>query len=158
MKVDNPKLLIFSIAISQLAGIVGSIFTTAEVNNWYVFLEKPSFNPPNWIFGPVWITLYTLMGISLYLILKKGYKKVNVKFAVNIFFIHLAINSAWSIIFFSLHNLALAFFVIATLWLFIFYLIKLFLKIDRNAAYLLIPYLFWVSIASVLNYSIWMLN
>ncbi|MFC1710057.1 TspO/MBR family protein [Patescibacteria group bacterium] len=158
MKIKNPKLLIFSIGISQLAGIIGSVFTTSEIDNWYVFLNKPSFNPPNWIFGPVWIILYTLMGISLYLVWLKGYKEENIKRAVNFFLIHLAVNSLWSIVFFGLHDLRLALVIIFTLWLMILYLIKLFLNINKIAAYLLIPYLLWVSFASLLNYSIWILN
>ena len=158
MKIKNPKLLIFSIGISQLAGIIGSVFTTSEIANWYVFLNKPFFNPPNWLFGPVWIILYTLMGISLYLVWVKGYKEENIKRTVNIFLVHLAVNSLWSIVFFGLHDLGLALVIIFTLWLMILYLIKLFWNIEKIAAYLLIPYLLWVSFASILNYSIWMLN
>lgn len=158
MKIKNPKLLVFTIGISQLAGIVGSVFTTSEIADWYVFLSKPAFNPPNWLFGPVWITLYTLMGISLYLVWFKGYKEANIKQAVNIFLVHLAVNSLWSIVFFGLHYLGWAFVIIITLWLMILYLIKLFWDINKTAAYLLIPYILWVSFASLLNYSIWMLN
>jgi tryptophan-rich sensory protein len=158
MKIKNPKLLAFTIGISQLAGIIGSIFTTSEIANWYVFLNKPYFNPPNWLFGPVWITLYTLMGISLYLVWSKGYKEANIKRAVNIFLVHLVVNSLWSIIFFGLHYLGIAFIVIITLWLMILYLIKLFLGVNKTAAYLLTPYLLWVSFASLLNFSIWQLN
>ncbi|MFC1649559.1 TspO/MBR family protein [Patescibacteria group bacterium] len=158
MKIYNPKLLVISIGISQLAGIVGSIFTTSEIAGWYVFLNKPSFNPPNWLFGPVWIILYTLMGISLYLVWSKGYKESNIKRAVNIFLVHLVVNSIWSIAFFGLHYLGIAFMVIINLWLMILYLIRLFYGINKNAAYLLIPYLIWVSFASLLNFSIWQLN
>ena len=158
MKIKNPKLLALTIGMSQLAGIVGSVFTIKEIAKWYLFLNKPSFNPPDWLFGPVWIVLYTLMGISLYLVWSKGYKEANIRRAVNIFFVHLAVNSLWSIVFFGLHYLGLAFVIIVTLWLMIFYLIKIFWSISKSAAYLLIPYLLWVSFASLLNYSIWMLN
>ncbi len=107
MKIKKPLLLISSILLSQLAGFVGAIATTPAIPGWYAFLIKPSFNPPSWIFGPVWTTLYTLMGISLYIIWSKGYHKKNIKFAVNLFFLHLAINSIWSVTFFGLKNLAL---------------------------------------------------
>jgi len=158
MKIKKPKLLLFTIIISQLAGIIGSFFTASAIPFWYATLNKPPFNPPNWLFGPVWITLYTLMGISLYLIWIKGIEKPNIKYAVKSFIIHLAINSIWSIIFFGLKQLLLAFIIIIILWVLILYLIKLFAKIDKVSAYLLVPYILWVSFASLLNFAIWMLN
>lgn len=158
MKIKNPKLLLVSILVSQLAGIVGSVFTASQIEDWYLYLAKPSFNPPNWLFGPVWIILYTLMGISLYLIWSKGYKNKNIKYGVNVFFVHLFINSLWSIVFFGLHQLGAALVIIIGLWLMIIYLISLFWKIEKTAAYLLIPYLLWVTFASFLNFSIWQLN
>lgn len=158
MRLQKPKLLFFSICISQLAGIIGSFSTRSSVSNWYLELNKPMFNPPNWIFGPVWITLYTLMGVSLYLIWVKGYQKKNIRGAVQLFLIHLVVNTVWSMVFFGLKNLGLALLVIGILWLMIVFLIKIFWKIDSRASYLLIPYLLWVSFAAVLNYSIWILN
>ena len=158
MKINDWKLLLISIFICQLAGIIGSIFTISSVTTWYLTLNKPLFNPPNWIFGPVWTILYTLMGISLYLIWKQGWKDKKVKFALMVFFIHLSLNSFWSILFFGLKILGLAFAEILLLWLLISYLIFLFAKINKLAGYLLIPYLVWVTFASILNFSVWTLN
>ena len=150
--------LIISIFICQLAGIIGSVATVSSVNSWFTTLNKPSFNPPGWLFGPVWITLYTVMGISLYLIYQKGFEKKEVKFAIYLFIFHLVINALWSLIFFGLKNPGLAFFEIIILWILIVVLIILFWRINRTASILLIPYLLWVSFATVLNYSIWQLN
>jgi translocator protein len=158
MKIKKPSLLIFSILISNLAGFIGAFATTPAIPNWYAGLVKPSFNPPNQIFGPVWTVLYTMMGISLYLVLSKGFKKKKIKKAANFFFVHLIFNSLWSIIFFGMQNLSLALMVIIILWLMIVYLINIFWKIDRKASYLLVPYVLWVSFATLLNYSIWILN
>lgn len=158
MKIKNLPLLIFSIAISELAGIIGSIGTITSISSWYVYLNKPIFNPPNYIFGPVWTVLYAMMGISLYFVWVKGYKKVQVKRAINIFFIHLVVNTLWSIVFFGLHQLGLALIIILILFGMILYLIKIFRPIDRRASYLLVPYLLWVSFATILNLAIWRLN
>jgi tryptophan-rich sensory protein len=158
MKVKRPKLLIISILISQLAGVIGSAATGPAIATWYVDLNKPSFNPPSWIFAPVWLTLYTLMGISFYLVLLKREDKKGASFAVKVFLLHLAVNSLWSIVFFGLKQIALAFFVIFALWLLIVYLIKLFKNINKWSAYLLLPYLAWVSFAAILNFFLWMLN
>ena len=149
--------LAVSIIVCQLAGIVGSLFTTQAIPNWYATLKKPSFNPPSWLFGPVWITLYTMMGVSMYLIWQKR-TVANVWPAIIFFLIHLAVNASWSIIFFGQKNPGMAFAVIVLLWLMIIVSIELFYRINKTAGLLLIPYLFWVSFASVLNYSIWKLN
>jgi tryptophan-rich sensory protein len=158
MKIEKSKLLVASILLTQLAGFIGSTATTPAIPTWYESLNKPVFNPPNWIFAPVWITLYTLMGVSLYLVWKKGIKdKVSLK-GVWYFLIHLVVNSYWSIVFFGQKNLGFGFVVIVTLWLMIAYLINFFFKIDKKASYLLYPYFLWVSFALVLNFSIWQLN
>lgn len=158
MKIEKPILLISSIFISQAAGIIGSVFTTSAIPTWYAGLEKPSFGPPNWLFGPVWITLYTLMGISLYLVWVSGIKNKRVKYAITVFFINLVLNALWSLIFFGMKNPQIAFFEIVILWGFIVYLIRLFSKINLTSAIILIPYLIWVTFASILNFSIWKLN
>lgn len=158
MSIKKPKLLFVSILASQLAGFIGAFATTPAIPGWYANLVKPFFNPPSWIFGPVWTLLYTLMGISLYLIWVKGYQKKKIKEGVWLFFAHLAFNTLWSLVFFGLKNVGLAFIVIVILWAMIAYLIKTFWKIDKRASYLLIPYLAWVSFASVLNFYIWILN
>ena len=144
--------LIVSIFVCEAAGILGSVFTINSVNTWYTTLNKPFFNPPSWLFGPVWTLLYLLMGISLYLVWEK--KKVNLKW----FWTQLALNSIWSIIFFGLKNPSIAFVEIVFLWYSIFRTIKDFEKINKIAAILLYPYLFWVSFASVLNLAIVILN
>jgi tryptophan-rich sensory protein len=150
--------ILFFILISQFAGIIGSFFTAPAISGWYAELNKPFFNPPGWVFGPAWISLYTLMGIASYLIWLKRKKNNLANTALIIFFIHLVFNALWSIIFFGLNNPMWAFFEIIILWIMILVLIIMFYKIDRKASYLLIPYILWVSFASLLNFSIWMLN
>lgn len=148
--------LVGSIALCQSAGLIGSFFTVSSIQNWYNLLNQPSFRPPNWLFGPVWTILYTLMGISFYLIwIKKG---PLVKQALTIFLIHLFFNATWSIVFFGLHNIFLALINILVIWVFIVVLINKFWSLDKRASILLIPYLAWVSFATILNYSIWILN
>ncbi len=153
---DVAKALI-AIIICQLAGIIGSFFTVSSVSTWYVTLVKPEFNPPSWVFGPVWITLYTLMGISLYLVWKKKDKQ-DVTPALLVFFAQLVLNAIWSIIFFGLQSPFYAFIIIVFLWVLIAGSMYFFYRISKTAAYLLIPYILWVSFAAVLNYFIWMLN
>lgn len=147
----NIKLprLIISFALPFLAGAIGSYFTFPSVTTWYAELAKPALSPPNFIFGPVWSTLYLLMGISLYLVWEKYLK---------LFVVHLVINAFWSIAFFGMQDPLLALIVIAVLWVIIVYMIFKFHKVNRWAAYLLVPYILWVSFAAYLNYSIFLLN
>ncbi len=145
-----PKLLL-SILLCEGAGLIGSIFTFNSVTSWYPTLVKPFFNPPSWVFGPVWTILYILMGVSLFLVWDK---KVNLKW----FWIQLVLNALWSIVFFGLKSPSLAFAVIILLWISIFHTIGAFGKINKTAAYLLWPYLAWVSFALLLNLSIVILN
>lgn len=144
--------LVGFIFLCQAAGLIGSIFTFNSVNTWYLTLEKPFFNPPSFVFGPVWTTLYFLMGVSLFLVW--GKKKTDLKW----FWIQLSLNTVWSIIFFGLKNPLFAFIIIILLWISIFQTIKSFKKVNKTASYLLYPYLFWVSFASILNLSIVLLN
>jgi len=148
---------ITSIIICQLAGIVGAVFTTPAVSGWYVNLNKPSFNPPNWLFGPVWTFLYLLMGISLFLVWNKKEGK-DTKIALIFFAVQLGLNILWSIIFFSLHLPLVAFLEILFLLFFIVLTIIKFFPISKKSAYLLIPYFLWVSFAAILNLSIAILN
>lgn len=154
----NYAELAVSIIICQLAGAIGSIFTLSSITTWYSTLNKPFFAPPNWLFGPVWITLYLLMGISLYLVWSKGLDDRAVKIGIALFAIQLVLNAAWSPVFFGLHALRLSFYVIIAMWFFIMLTIVRFHSISKPAAYLLIPYIGWVSIATVLNYFIMILN
>lgn len=156
MKIKNPKLLLISILITEAAGIIGSIFTTRSIPTWYASLNKPSFNPPNWIFGPVWTTLFLLMGIALYLIWSKKGKEV--KKALNIFWLHLGLNILWSALFFGLKNPGLAFIEILILLGFIVYVTILFYRLEKVAGLLLLPYLAWTTFATFLNFTIWRLN
>ena len=150
--------LFICIAICLAIGGVSGYFTTSEITTWYATLNKPSFNPPNWIFGPVWSILYFLMGISLWLIWKNEISS-SIKYkAIFIFAIQLILNFFWSIIFFSLHQLSFALAEIILMWFFILFSIIRFHPISKTAAYLLIPYLCWVSFATVLNFAIWRLN
>ncbi|PLX24961.1 TspO protein [Candidatus Parcubacteria bacterium] len=157
-KKNRLQKFLAAIIISMSAGVLGSLFTQTGPDSWYVSLIKPEFNPPNWIFGPVWTSLYILMGISLYLIWDKGLKKKELRFAFGIFILQLLFNAWWSILFFGLQNPKLAFCEIVFLWFLIVFVIYLFSNIRKLAAWLLIPYLLWVSFATVLNYSIWVLN
>ncbi len=155
-KIKSVLLLITCILLPQIAGFIGSAFTINSIPTWYKGLEKPFFSPPNWIFAPVWTTLYLLMGISLFMIIRKQ-KEIFSK-PVKIFLIHLAVNSFWSIAFFGMKNPGFAYIIIVILWYMILYLIRSFSKIERRASILLYPYLAWVTFASFLNLSVWLLN
>lgn len=158
MKIKNPKLLVLALLIPQAAGIIGSIFTTPNIPSWYAGLIKPSFNPPNFLFAPVWTTLFLLMGISLYLVWIKGLSKKNIRFAFTIFMFQLILNILWSLLFFGMRSPQSAFYEIVILWIFIAYTIYLFAKINIKSAVLLVPYILWVSFAAILNFTIWRLN
>jgi len=145
--------LILPLSIGAFAGM----FTSEAIPGWYATLNRPSFNPPNWLFGPVWTTLYLLMGISLYLIWKEKKSKER-NFAMLIFLIQLALNFAWSYIFFYFNKIGFAFAEIILLWLSIVLMIIRFYKIKPITAYINIPYLLWVSFASMLNLSYYLLN
>jgi len=148
----NLGKLIFSIIICELAGIVGSIFTAPAVKTWYPTLIKPSFKPPNWLFAPVWTALFLLMGIAMFLVWKRDKK------GLGIFFTQLVFNILWSIMFFGLKSPLLGFIVIIVLWILILMTIIRFFKISKPAGWLLIPYIFWVSFATILNLAILILN
>ena len=158
MNKDNALKLIAAIIVCQLAGIIGSLFTSPSIPGWYASLIKPSFNPPNWIFGPVWTTLYLLMGIALFLVWEKSKKDKCAKIAIIIFAIQLVLNTFWSILFFGMQSPAFAFGEIIILWAAIAATIFAFYRISVPAAALLIPYILWVSFAAVLNFFIWRLN
>ena len=158
MKINNTFKLVIAIVVSELTGIIGSVFTTPSIAGWYATLARPALNPPAWVFGPVWTTLFALMGIAAFLIWKKGLDRKDVKIALGIFIGQLVLNTLWSIIFFGLHSPGAAFVEIIFLWLAILATIIAFAKISKPAAWLLLPYILWVSFAGYLNFSIWMLN
>jgi len=150
--------LVLSIVICQGAGFLGSLATMPSIATWYKTIAKPSFNPPNAVFGPVWITLYALMAVALFLIWKRGAATAGVKSAMVLFFVQLILNTLWSVLFFGLHQPMWAFFEILVLWLFILLTLIAFWRIALPAGLLLVPYLLWVSFASALNFAIWRLN
>jgi len=163
MKINNTFKLIIAIVVSELAGIIGSIFTTPSIAGWYAGIVKPALNPPAWVFGPVWTTLFALMGISAFLIWSSYAKatedkKKGIRLALILFGIQLVLNTLWSIIFFGLHSPGGALIEIVFLWLAILATIIAFYKISKPAAWLLVPYILWVSFAMYLNYAIWALN
>jgi benzodiazapine receptor len=156
MKGKKIILFIVSILIPLAIGSISGLITRNEMEQggWFDSLLKPSFNPPNTVFAPVWITLYTLMGISLYLIWNGAEgKKGLIIFGVQLFF-----NFWWSILFFHFHLLLASVIDIILLWVCIIWMILAFKEIKPVAGYLQLPYLVWVSFAGVLNISIWMLN
>jgi len=150
--------LIVSIAICQLAGMIGGIFTYSSIPTWYAVLRKPIFIPPNWVFGPAWITLYFLMGIALYLVWEKGTENEAVRAGLLVFGIQLILNMLWSIIFFGLRAPLYAFVEIVVLWGAILATILKFNRVSRAAAWLLTPYVLWVTFAAALNFSIYWIN
>jgi translocator protein len=177
----NFSKLIISIFVCEIAGAIGSFFTAPAIGNWYYFLVKPSFNPPNWLFAPVWTILFLLMGVSFYLVwvkkwspregaeysAKKAWNPVSEKLWTGswkeentfmIFVLQLVLNILWSVIFFGLRSPGAAFFEILMLWFAILYTIVNFYRVSKTAAYLFVPYILWVSFAAFLNFSIWRLN
>jgi len=154
----NTLKFFVSILICLLAGGLGTIFTISSIPTWYAHLNKPFFSPPNYLFAPVWTTLYILMGISLYLIWKKGIKTKKIREAIYIFGIQLVLNAIWSPIFFGAKNIFLALAVIILMWIYILKTIVSFSKINKLVSYLLYPYIAWVSFATILNFSVWILN
>jgi translocator protein len=150
--------LIISILIPLLVGSTAGFFTSSGVNGWYAAANKPWFNPPNWLFAPVWTTLYIMMGIALFLVWKSDADKTVKQTAIVLFAVQLTLNFFWSFIFFKTQQLGWAFAEIIVMWIMILLTIFWFGKISSTAAWLLVPYISWVSFASVLNYALWKLN
>ncbi len=156
--VRNSLKFVVSILVCLAAGAVGTVFTVSAIPTWYAALNKPVFSPPNYLFAPVWTVLYILMGISFYLIWKKGIKSRKNREAIFLFGTQLVLNTVWSPVFFGAKNILLALIIIIAMWFYIVKTIVAFRKVDKTAALLLYPYIAWVSFATVLNFSIWMLN
>lgn len=154
----NKLLILTACIIGTLTiGATAGIATASGVNNWYLTIQKPFFNPPNYLFGPVWTMLYTVLGLTLFIIIIKDTQQ-NKKTAYLLFAVQLFLNFFWSFIFFSMHNLLFAFIEILVMWVFILMMILSFYKISKTAALLNIPYLCWVSFASILTGTIYFLN
>ncbi len=146
------------ILVCQAAGIIGALSSPTGNSPWFQQLIKPSFNPPGWIFGPVWTLLYTLMGIAAFRVWRLGWREQAVKVALYWFALQLLLNAIWTPIFFGAQSLALGAVVIVTLLAVLGFTINRFFRLDSLAGWLLVPYFLWVSFATVLNISIWQLN
>ena len=144
------------IVLAQLAGILGSLATFSAIDGWYATLVQPELAPPNWVFGPVWTTLYTLMGVAAWLVSRGDYGDKRPAYAV--FGLQLLLNTSWSLVFFGAEAIAPALAVILALLVAILANAALFYRVDRRAGLLLLPYLAWVSFATYLNYGFWVLN
>jgi len=150
--------LIAAVLLCLVVGSAGSLVTSTGSGSWYESLEKPAFTPPDWVFAPVWTTLFILMGIALYLVWESGTERRDVQIALIVFGVQLALNVLWSFLFFGMESPLLGLVDIVLLWIMIAVTIVLFYQIRKSAAYLLLPYIVWVSIATALNYSIYVLN
>jgi translocator protein len=158
IKISKGGKILAAVAGCEAVGIIGGIASVTNIDGWYSNLQKPVFNPPNYIFGPIWTVLYLFMGIAAGLVWSgTGEAKLKRK-SLQLFGIQLALNFGWSFIFFGWHNPELALTEILVLLVTLGWTIKSFWKLNRQAAYLLIPYLIWVSFASVLNFFIVRLN
>ncbi len=159
MTLSNIIRLLACIIFCLLIGGLGGAATSGEIGTWYITIKKPDWNPPNWLFAPVWTTLYALIGVALYLVWNdKSVNPVQKKIAIIAFMIQLFLNFLWSFVFFKWHEIGLALLEIIVLWLAIVINIVLFYKIRKLAAWILLPYLAWVSFASFLTFTIWQLN
>ena len=141
--------------ITYSASAIGGMATISFKEPWYSLLIKPSFNPPDWIFAPVWTTLYLMMTFAIWLFWHSKNKDIN---TINIYLIQIVINTTWSIVFFVFHQILFSIFVLILLIILIIILIKKFSKVNLISSYLMIPYLLWCCFALVLNLSIYLLN
>jgi len=150
--------LVISIIVCHLAGIIGGLFTRYSIPVWYENLKKPFFTPPDGVFGPVWITLYTMMGIAAYAIWRKGLRLPGIKQALEIFILQLTLNILWPIVFFGARSIAGGMIIIVLLWLAIAWTMAAFFNLSKTAFLLLTPYILWVSFALMLNLALLILN
>lgn len=155
---SNIVKAIIAIAIPLMVGATSGFFTISGVESWYQTIQKPSWNPPNWIFGPVWTTLYVMMGIALFLVWKEDTSEELKKIAIALFAVQLTLNFFWSFIFFNQQQPGWALVEIIAMWFFLLLTIFAFAQVNKTAAWLLVPYISWVSFATILNYTIWQLN
>ena len=150
--------IIIAVLLCILVGFLSSFATQSSVNTWFTTLNKPSFNPPNWLFAPVWTVLYIMMGVAAGIVWANGIHHICTKIALYYFGIQLLINATWSIVFFGFRQPMWALMVIIMLVIMLALTIHRFYLISKTAAYLLIPYLLWICFATALNYKIWELN
>ncbi|MFB6296077.1 MAG: TspO/MBR family protein [Halobacteriales archaeon] len=156
--------LVVAVIACEVVGASGAVFTAQGLESWYVTLARPDLAPPNWVFGPVWTTLFALLGVAVWLVWRRASGPAaasqvgQVRTALGVFAVHFAFNVAWSAVFFGARSIAGGLAVIAVLWVLIVATIRAFDRVDRRAALLLVPYLAWVSFAAYLNYRFWALN
>jgi benzodiazapine receptor len=150
--------LVGSIAACEGAGLIGAFFTTPSITTWYAALAKPSFTPPNWVFAPVWTSLYALMGVAVFLVWRRGLTQPSVKPVFILFWVQLVANLMWSIVFFGWHSILGGVILIICLWVLVLITMIKFFRLSRVAGGLLAPYLAWLSIASALNVWVAILN
>ena len=157
MKSTDVIKLILSVGVPLLAGGVGGLVTTPAISTWYVTLNKPWFTPPGWLFGPVWTLLYILMGLALFLVWRSPRSRIR-DIGIALFAVQLAVNVFWSFAFFGLENTLYGVLTIIPLWVLIAATIFQFYKVSKGAAFLMVPYILWVSIATALNTAVYLLN
>jgi len=157
MKSKDVIKLIVSVGVPLLAGGVGAVVTTPAISTWYATLNKPWFTPPDWLFGPVWILLYILMGLALFLVWRSPKSRTR-DIGIALFAVQLAVNVFWSFAFFGLENTLYGVLTIIPLWVLIAATIFQFYKVSKGAAFLMVPYILWVSIATALNTAVYLLN
>ena len=156
---NNPLKLVTAIALPNAVGVLAGLIIVSAVGEWYQTIAKPSWTPPDWVFGPVWALLYTLMGIAAYLVWKENADKPSVRKGLLWFDIQLALNFFWSVAFFGLKSPGLAFAVILALWIAIIVTMGIFWELKKKRAVLLmVPYILWVTFAVGLNAQIWFMN
>ena len=150
--------LLFWVGAAEGAGALGTFFTIPAISGWYATLVRPALAPPSWVFGPVWVMLYLLMGIAAWLVWLHWAESREARRAIDLFALQLVLNAAWSPIFFGLQSLGGALIEIVLLWLAIAFTIRAFNRVSRAAAWLMAPYLAWVTFATYLTAAFWFLN
>ncbi len=157
---NKYKILILTLILTYLISIPAGIITGKSVGTWYANIARPSFSPPNWIFGPVWTTLYALMSVAVWNAWRivKSHNHSLAKNILIIYYVHLLIGASWSFVFFGFHQIGFAASIIVLIIIFILWLMRIYFPISKLSFYLMIPYLLWSSFALVLNITIWKLN
>jgi benzodiazapine receptor len=147
-----------SLVLTFVAAAIGGVVTARPVRTWYGTIRKPAWNPPDWLFGPVWTVLYILMGLALWRVWRVGWDQPGVRLPVILFLVQLVLNVLWSVIFFGLRRINWAVVEIVLLWCFLLATMIAFFAVEPLAGWLLVPYLAWVTFAGVLNFTVWQLN
>ncbi len=151
-------MLVVSLVLAHGAGVVGAVFTVMSVATWYAFIEKPDFAPPDYLFLPVWLFLYTLMAFAFYLVWRESTWRTDVRWGIRWYVVQLMLNALWSILFFGLQNPAYGLIDISALFVAIAVTMVYFFRVSKVAGWLMAPYLLWVGFAGILNYVVWILN